>query len=360
MLRAIACFIVLTFATTTAQAQAPAEPARIQRAVFDARPLDKKPEVPATPAVDVPIQQLGKQFRLLGKLKAPLGEVVKVQGLVVEGPGKGYEDGLNARVFRINGVATQEFIQIKLRDYYSREEIPNLEPGKTFELEGFETGGFVGVPAEALKRGGEVAQTSGHQFLHEFKVIEATEIKLQPFTPADFLGREMLVQGEAVSAEGSAYIMAGKWKLLVDNGTPWSRSTEGKIVEARGVIRTIGKTTTYRLENSGKANNARLVKLADQVGKAVTLRGTIIEKNGEWSFKYRGQVLRVEGLKALAAAAGPQAEAQVSGVLEVVRSTTTPDALTGEQETQAQYLVRKATLKPTDALLAIERAEPVE
>lgn len=352
--------IVLVFGhlSSLAFSQESAEPQRIQRAAFDAKPIDKKPAAPTTPAVDVPIQQLGKQFRLLGKLNLPLGEVARVQGLVVQLADKDGDGGsLQVRVFRINGEATQQFIQLKLSDYYGRDEIP-VQPGITCELEGFETGGFVGIPDEAAKRGGVVASTSGHQFVHEFKVIQTTEIKLQPFTPADFLGREMLVQGQAVSEGGSAYIFGNKWKLLVDNGTPWPRNTEGKTIEARGVIRTIGKTTTYRLENGGKGNNARLVNLADQIGKPVVLRGQIVERKGEPYLRYRGQLLHVEGLKTLILQTGLNQEVQVNGTLDAVRVTS--ERPTGETETRSAYIVRKATLKPTDALLAIERAEPVE
>jgi hypothetical protein len=357
MNRILIALVAVWQLSSAAFAQESREPQRIQRAAFDAKPIEKKPEPPATPTVDVPIQQLGKQFRLLGKLGLPLGDVARVQGLVVKGPGKGFEDGLNVRVFRINGEATQQFIQIKLSDYYGRDEIP-VQPGTTCELEGFETGGYVGTPAEAAKRGGVVAQTASHHFVHLFKVIQATEIKLQPFTPADFLGREMLVQGQAVSEGGSAYIVGNKWKLLVDNGTPWPKNSEGKTIEARGVIRTIGKTTTYRLENGGKGNNARLVNLADQVGKVVTLRGSIVDKNGEYTFRYRGQLLQVDGLKTLVAQASLIHEAQVSGTLDAVRVTA--ELPTGATETRSSYIIRKATLKPTDALLAIERAEPVE
>ncbi len=229
------------------------------------------------------------------------------------------------------------------------------------ELEGFETGGFVGVPVEAVKRGGVLAQTSGYHFLHEFRVIESTEIKLQPFSPADFLGRDMLVQGQAVTENASAYIVGNKWKLLIDNGTPWPRNTEGNTVEARGVVRTIGKTTTYRLENSGKANNARLVNLQDQVGKPVVLRGIVVERTARRGSAIRGQSLHVDGLKELVTQTGIRGEAQLSGTLDALRVTVdSTDSFNGERITRTEYIVRKPALKPTDALLAIERAEPVE
>jgi hypothetical protein len=363
--------VVLAILGSVAWSQELTGPEGIRPAVFDSRtgekkpavkkPGEKSPEAPATPAVDVPFEQLGKQFRLVGKLKQPLGELVKVQGMIVNGSGQRHEDGLHIRVFRINGQATQEFLQVKIRDYYGREEIPNLQPGYMCELEGFETGGFVGVPVAAVKRGGALAQTSRYHFLHEFKVIDSAESKLQPFAPADFLGRDMLVQGQAVTENGSAYIAGNKWKLLIDNGTPWPRNTDGKTVEARGIVQTIGKSTTYRLENSGKANNARLVHLQDQLNKPVVLRGVVVEKNGEYSFRYRGQQLHVDGLQDLVAQTGLRGEAQLTGTLDMVRITVdSADSFNGERITRTEYIVRKPALKPTDPLLAIERAEPVE
>ncbi|WP_254510796.1 hypothetical protein [Anatilimnocola floriformis] len=350
--------VSLGFAVAQIAAQQPVEPNRIQPAGFTAKPIDKTAP-PEPPAVDVPIQQLGKQFRLLGKLKLPLGEVARLKGLIVQTPGKGPEDGLSVRVFRINGTATQEFIQFKLSDYYGRDELP-VQPGTIYELEGFETGGFIGMSAEAVQIGGPVTRTTAYRFVHEFKVIHAREITLQPFSPVDFLGREMLVQGQAVTEGGSAYIASNKWKVLIDNGTPWPKNTEGKTVEARGVIRNIGKSATYRLENGGKNNNAHLVDLVDQAGRQVSLRGTIIEIKGEAFFRYRGVVITVEGLRQLINQAGLaiDQEAQLTGTLE---SKQTPLQFNdGTTETRTNLLVRKGNLKATDPLLAIERAEPVE
>jgi hypothetical protein len=333
-----------------------AQQSQVKPAAFDAG----SPDESAGPT-DVSLEQLGTKVRLLGKLKQPLGDVVKVQGIVVSGPGKGYEDGPHLRVFRIAGQAIQEFIQIKLADYYGRDEIPNLEAGRAFEMEGFETGGFVGVPAAAVKRAGAVAQTTEHRFRHEFVVFESAEIKLQPFSPADFLGREALIQGRAVNEGGSSYIAAANWKLLVDNGVPWSRTIEGNIVEARGVIRTIGKTSTYRLENGGKKNNARLVDLKDQLGRQVLLRGSLVERNGQQHFRYRGTLVQVEGMKDIGASVDTTGALQLTGILDqvtaMVENSSSP---TGETETRTYYIVRKAALKATDSLLAIERAEPVE
>lgn len=364
--RVIWCVIVSTFVVPAAWSQE-TNPDGVRPAIFDSRPnapgskpadkkLSDKPAEPSVAAVDVPIEQLGKQFRLVGKLKQPMGDLLRVQGVIVNA-----HEGLSIRVFRVNGQATQEFLQLKIHDYYGRAEIPNLTPGYMCELEGFETGGFVGIPAEAVKRGGEVARAAEFHFLHEFKVIESLEIKLQPFSPADFLGREMLVQGQAVTENASAYIVGNQWKLLVDNGNPWPKGTEGRTIEARGVVRTIGKTSTYRLENSGKGNNARLVNLQDQVGKPVVLRGVVVQTNGAWSFRYRGQPLHVDGLPNLVAQTGLRGEAQLTGTLDMLRVTVdSPDSFNGERLTRTEYIVRKPALKATEPLLAIERAEAVE
>ncbi|WP_425617628.1 hypothetical protein NA78x_001309 [Anatilimnocola sp. NA78] len=330
----------------------------VQPAAYDARPENTAADAP----VDVPLDQLGKKFRLIGKLRVPLGEVVKVQGIVVNSRAKGYDSGISVRVYRVNGIATQEFIQIKLNDYYGRDEIPNLEPGKAFEFEGFETGGFVGIPAAAYKKAGAQLQTTDQYFLHELTVFEQKEIKLQPFAPADFVGREALIQGQAVSEGGSAYIAAGNWRLLVDNGTPWPRATDGKVVEARGTILTLGnKTGTYRLDKGGKGANARLVQLSDQVGKQVILRGTVSTKNGTPTFNYRGSEVHIENFAKQTAKVDTHSPLEVTGLLEEgpIKAGTL-DSLNGEQIIHRGYFIRKATLKPTDAILAIERAEPVE
>lgn len=333
---------------------------------------NSRPEAPATEQpTDVPLDQLGKQFRLVGKLGVPLGEVVKLQGIVVHSRVKGY-GGVSVRVYRVNDKATQEFIQVKLNDYYGRDEIPNLETGKSYEFEGFESGGFVGVPAAVHKRAGAATQAAEFSFLHEFTTFEQREILLQPFSPADFVDRDALIQGQAVSDGGSAYVAAGNWRLLVDNGTPWPRASEGRVVEVRGTIRTLGgktgsnkpggKTNTYRLDKGGKAASARLVQLPDLVGKAVVLRGTLATKNGQPTFTYRGSQVHLEDAGQLVAKLEPGSTAvEATGRLEEGPiQTGTIDIQSGEKIVHRGYILRKAMLKPTEDLLAIERAEPVE
>ena len=69
---------------------------------------------------NVPVDQLGKAYQLVGKLHMPLGAVIRVEGVVVKGPFKGYEGGPNLRAQRIEGQATQEDIQIPIYPHFTR------------------------------------------------------------------------------------------------------------------------------------------------------------------------------------------------------------------------------------------------
>jgi hypothetical protein len=131
---------------------------------------------------NIPVEQLGKSYQLVGKLHVPLGEIVHVQGVVVEGPHKGYEGGLNLRAQRIQGRATQQDIQISLRPYFTdwgHQSYPKLEMGKTYEMEGYEDGGYVGVPfRKAYENAGVVTdQIPGQYFRTQLVVYNAKRIE---------------------------------------------------------------------------------------------------------------------------------------------------------------------------------------
>src|SRR5262245_22141013 len=100
--------------------------------LFSVGPATRAQEKP----IDVPLSQIGSKYRLIGKLHEPLGTVVTLQGVIVEGPSKGYEGGPNICVRRINGLATQEDIQIKLSKGWTEfgVDLPKLESGTTLEL----------------------------------------------------------------------------------------------------------------------------------------------------------------------------------------------------------------------------------
>ena len=182
--------------------------------------------------IDVPIGS--DKYRLIGKLNEPLGTVLTLQGVVVDGPYKGYEGGPNLRVQRINGRATQEDIQIKLEPYFHEfgektliggKALPKLEFGQTYEFEGYETGHFVGVPKEAYKRAGLMLQVRvGLGFTHRFTVYDGKEVDGIRWSPADFVDREAMVEGRAVSRDRKAYIAGDGWRSW------WTPSPRGQRV----------------------------------------------------------------------------------------------------------------------------------
>jgi hypothetical protein len=154
--------------------------------------------------ISVPVAELGKRFDLVGKLHVPLGKIVTVQGFVVEGPFKGYEGGPTLRVQRIGGTYTQEDIQIRLSDMTQvvPEKKVNIKIGESYELEGYESGGFVGHPTEIWKDGIPWVQTTHHYFSLDFNIIRGKPIAPVRFTPYDFQGRKALFTGMAADVMG--------------------------------------------------------------------------------------------------------------------------------------------------------------
>jgi hypothetical protein len=135
----------------------------------------------------IPVEQLGKSYQLVGKLQVPLGDVVRVEGVVVEGDSKGYEGGPNLRVQRIDGKATRRNIQIPISPYFSEwgnkagsQPLPKLEMGKTYLMEGYETGRYVGIPTKAYVKAGVAMQTTNHYFHTELVVYKAKLIEPPP------------------------------------------------------------------------------------------------------------------------------------------------------------------------------------
>lgn len=303
--------------------------------------------------IDVPVSKLGTKYRLLGKLQKPLGTVVTVQGLVVDGPFKGHEGGPNIRIQRIDGRATQEHIQIKLNADSDDPGIAQLELGRTYELKGYETGKFVGLPngAPGPENGGA---TTGFYFSHSFNVITIKRFEPIRWSPADFVDREALLEGKAVSHGKQAYIAGKNWRLLVDTDAVWPKDYEGKTVEGFGMVRRADKPGTYSLAKAA----TRLVKLEDQVGRKVTLRSTAWSMNGHWWLNYRGTDLYVEDMNEL-----PKWDVDLHGshvlIEGVLDEALLPDirqiTLKNNRDKIKYFIVRKASWKPIDALLFPER-----
>lgn len=305
--------------------------------------LPNQPQPEGISQVDKPASP--EPDSITATLGVPFGTMITVQGVVVEGPGKGYEGGPNLRVQRINGKATQQDIQIKLRGGFE-----GVEPGKTYEFEGYETGGFVGMPRERYIALG--LQTTGHYFRHELSVHSGKAIDAIAWSPADFAGREALLEGTAVNRDNRSYIDGNGWSLLTDPAGPWPKELEGKTVETLGAI--AKADGEYRLEKGV----ARLVKLEDQKGRAVELRGKAFPNQGRFGFEYRGTTLVIELKEKLP---GWQEESDLHGRPVIITGTLEEAELPDPMDKRAKkktFIIRKAAWKRLDTLLAPERIEP--
>ncbi len=119
------------------------------------------------------------KYELVGCLHQPFGKLCVIQGVMVDGPRKGYESGPNLQVKRINGIATQKTVQICLRPHFlnfGEGKIPAIEMGKTYELEGYTSGDFVGEPDGVYQKTGVLLQTTSFYFREEFVIINGTKL----------------------------------------------------------------------------------------------------------------------------------------------------------------------------------------
>jgi hypothetical protein len=251
-------------------------------------------------------------------------------------------------VQRINGRATQAEIRLPLQAFPFTK--PSFKVGETFEWSGYETGGYIGHPGEAMQQGGAIFQTTGHYFRLEFVAAKEKKIDAIVFAPADFVDREALLEGQALNAGGSAYIAGASWRLLVDARTPWPAAFEGKRVEGVGLIRR-GPPGDFRLEGQ-----TRLVRLEDQIGREVALRGRLWSQNDQWHFDYRGTRVQLENPKAIAGLQ-PSLHGDTVLMTGVLEESLEPNP--ERKEVVRSFLLRKAALHATEPLRASERPDPI-
>jgi hypothetical protein len=324
----------------------------------------ESPEGKPPRLIDVPVSELYTKYQLISELGVPFGQVVTVQGVFVKEPFKARGREHVIRVQRINGKATQKDIRLSVDPNFIEDddhekknedmrdlELRELERGKTYELTGYQTGGFVGIPSD-LQNG--LIQTTGFYFHQGFEIDRGKVINVIIFSPADFVNREALLEGKAVNRGKKAYIEGNGWKLLTNATGEWPKDLGGKTVEGLGTVKVAG-TGGYWLDHGV----TRLVKLEDQVGRSVELRGTAWSLNGYWWFEYRGIELYVENMDKLPGWTYPHGDPIViTGVLE---EDNLPDIAQFRREGSGVkkkcFIVRKAGWKPLDALLAPERTD---
>lgn len=306
--------------------------------------------------IPVQINNPGIQFELVGQLGEKLGNILTVRGIIVEGPSKGNEDGPNLVVQMINDSSIQQHIQIPVSPYsgkFGEKPLPALKNGATYRLRVYETGGFVGTPPAACKEGGILLQTSGFYFRNRLIVLSGEKIEPIKWSPTNFPGQNALLSGIAKNENDTAVIQTPAWKLRLIGARKWTDSEIGKPAEVYGKIRETETKGIYNVESG----EARLVRLEDQLGKTVKLRGTAISMNGHWWFNYRGIDLYVEKMAELPnwTADNHFRPMEITGILEQAELPDIDQLLVVTHPAlKTYYIVRKAGWAPIAGLLEPE------
>lgn len=253
----------------------------------------RTPAAPSGP-VDVALHAPGLGYRLVGRLGVPLGRVVKVQGVMSAPQFKGYGVGSTMlMVRRVDGAATQEARTIFVHPYFGSWEslkLPAVEPGASYEFEGYESGGFEGQPEEVFRRGLVNFQTSGFCFSSSFHLVGGRRIDAAPDGPADFVGRGAHLEGTARNEDGRAGLEGPGWTVTF-SGPAWSAEEVGRRAWAYGTVVGRAAGRGFALE---RVSRRGLISLDDMVGREVELRGQSWSMNGRPTFKYRGEEMPVE------------------------------------------------------------------
>jgi hypothetical protein len=245
---------------------------------------------PAGNPVDVPVHNPGPGYRLVGRLGVPMGQMVTIQGVVVESGATGYGGSTRLWVRRIDGRATQAALLIPIHpfglDEWGSEFLPFLEPGASYELDGYETGGFVGVPNDV---GRDVYfQTSGFGFTSGFVAARGRGIETRPDAPEDHPYRSAHLEGTARNHQGRPALESPGWTVRL-SGDPWPTDEVDRQAWAYGVVR--GGPGAYTLEEVSRRG---VTSLDDMIGREVELRGVSWSMNGHPTFAYRGESVPVE------------------------------------------------------------------
>ncbi len=309
--------------------------------------------------IRVPINNLGNQFELVGQLGEKMGSTLTVRGFIVEGPYKGSEGGPNLVVQMINDSSTQQLIQIPVSPYFLEFgsntifKLPELKTGATYRLRVYETGEFVGKPWDAYKEAGITFSNGGFYFMNKLIVISGEKIDSIEWSPINFLGRNALLSGIAKNEKDTAVIQTSKWKLKLIGFRKWTSSEIGKLAEVYGKIKQTETNGIYDIENA----KPQLVKLEDQLGKTVRLRGIAMNKNQYWWFNYRGTKIYVESMEGLPDWTGRNhfRSMEITGILEQAEM---PDfdqmGIEKNPRHKLYYIVRKANWTPILELLSPE------
>ncbi|HEX5791322.1 MAG TPA: hypothetical protein VFY13_09205 [Luteolibacter sp.] len=295
------------------------------------------------------LARVPEQYEIVGDLGLKLGEMATVEGVVVDGPHKGYVDGPNMVIWKINGTYTQNHIRIPLKPFmggFDGGSAPEFKFGSMYSLRVYETGEYVGVPMAAVEEFGKPIQHGSMYFQSHLSVVSGKEIEDLKWDPKDFIGRKALLSGTAINEGDVAAIQGPDWMLVIPESGKWTQAELGKRVEAHGLIAKTDKEKVYAVTQGRK----RLTELEDQIGMNVSLRGIATQGGELWTFHYRGIGLDVENLANLPGwnHNNHWASIEVAGRLELEKGDR------GEK----RYIIRNAAWKPLDGLLLPELREP--
>jgi hypothetical protein len=336
----------------------------------------------AEDAITVPMASIGTACRILGQTGAPLGNMTTLQGVVVHG--SRFKDDVGEHILQLQKIddrASQDCVEISIKphstgfgephfalDLDSPEprrpnpelSLPRLEYGQTYELRGYEIGGFEGVPSGAFWEGGGPSQIAGFRFTSHFVVVKAKKVSPIAFVPADFLGRNVLVHGKAVNIDGKAWLTGLGWKIKV-LGTDMlgTNRWQEPFLNARvQIVGTIGKDPDANFLHIARRLKSPIQRdhLEDQVNQPVELRGEAMDSARHWYLRFNAQNVLVENMDKLVAARSIEHRQpiEVRGVLhkERLRDEISDDKNAKPQE---RYIVREASCSRVDDFLPIER-----
>jgi hypothetical protein len=309
------------------------------------------------------------KYDFIGELGEKLGTMLTVRGFICDGEHKGFESGPCLLVQMINEKCIQQFIQIPVSPYFgefgeqlprdfgklSEKSLPKLENLSTYSFRVYETGAFVGIPGEAYSEAGIALQMPGFYFQNKLIVVSGEKTDSIVWSPAQFIGREALLSGTAKNENDQPVIHSSKWKLILKGSDKWTDANTGKLAEVYGKIQQDQKNGFYYVENC----QPRLVKLKDQLGKKVKLRGAAWSMNGYWWFNYRGANMYVENMEKLPGWTGENhgSEIEISGTLEQASLPDLDEITTRiNPGLKTYFIVRQASWSPIDGLLTAERS----
>lgn len=113
--------------------------------------------------IQVPYREVGSRVQILGQFGLPLGTYLVLEGVRFgTSTGPTMMGGGNFRVISVNGKPVPQKTELWIA------KIKGEPTGKHFKIEGYETGGMIGVPREVERKTGSEPQQALWQFRVEF------------------------------------------------------------------------------------------------------------------------------------------------------------------------------------------------